>query len=247
MKALLIDDEEKSVQLLHNFLKKFCPQVNVVGTAHSVETGYTAINTHQPDLVFLDIEMPGGSGFDLLKKLPHLNFELIFVTSHEGYTMEAIKFCAIGYILKPIREQDLISAVHQAQIRVNEKVENLRNKQLLENLLNPGSSNNRIGIPTERGLEFVETGDIVRCEGTERYTKVVLKNKTKGILSSYNLGEFRKLLEAYNFYTPHKSHLISLEHIVRYDKEGTIEMSDNSLVPLARRRRQEFLEKMPRL
>ena len=246
MNAILIDDEHKAINMLDGLLREFCPQVNILSTASTIDSGLKAIINHQPDLVFLDIEMPGGSGFDLLKKLPHLNFEIIFVTSHQDYAVEAIKFCAIGYILKPIREVELISAVNQAQIKVNEKVENFRNKQLLQNLVNPNSTTNRIGIPTSRGLDFVETGNIIRCEGIQRCTKVVLKN-SKSILSSYNLGEFRKLLESYNFYAPHKSHLISLHHIIRYDKEGTIEMSDGEVVPVARRRRQEFLEKMTRL
>lgn len=247
MRAIIIDDELKAIDMLDGLLKEFCPQVEILENASSVELGIQAIITHQPDLIFLDIEMPGGSGFDLLKRLPHLNFEIIFVTSHEDYALEAIKFCAIGYILKPIREIELISVVNQAQVKVNEKVENQRNKQLLQNLINPKSSTNRLGIPTSRGLDFVETGNIIRCEGIQRCTKVVLQNSQKSILSSYNLGEFRKLLESYNFYAPHKSHLISLDHIIRYDKEGTIEMSDGEIVPVARRRRQEFLEKMTRL
>jgi two-component system LytT family response regulator len=246
MNAILIDDEQKAIQILKSLLQEYCPQINIIDTANSLEAGFHSISTHQPDLVFLDIEMPGGSGFDLLKKLPHLNFEIIFVTSHEDYALEAIKFCAIGYILKPIREMELLTAVNQASFRISQKEENLRNKQLIQNLSNPLSQNNRIGIPTSRGLEFVETGAIVRCEGVQRCTKLILKD-SKTIISSYNLGEFRKLLEAYHFYSPHKSHLISLDHIIRYDKEGTIEMTDGMLVPLARRRRQDFLEKMTRL
>ena len=246
MNAIIIDDEQKAIQILSSFLLEYCPQVNIIDTANSLETGLHSITSHQPDLIFLDIEMPGGSGFDLLKKLPHLNFEIIFVTSHEDYAIEAIKFCAIGYILKPIREVELLAAVNQASFKISQKEENLRNKQLLQNLSNPLSQNNRIGIPTSRGLEFVETGAIIRCEGIQRYTKLILKD-SKTILSSYNLGEFRKLLESYHFYSPHKSHLISLDHIIRYDKEGTIEMSDGIIVPVARRRRQDFLEKMTRL
>ena len=246
MNAIIIDDEEKAIQILSGMLIEYCPKINILETANSFELGLQAILSSQPDVVFLDIEMPGGSGFDLLRKLPHLNFEIIFVTSHESYALEAIKFCAIGYILKPIREIDLIAAVNQAELKVKDKVENLRNKQLLQNLVNPLSNTNRIGIPTNRGLEFVEIGNIIRCEGAQSYTNVLLGNNKK-ILSSYNLGEFRKLLEPYQFYAPHKSHLVSISHIVRYDKEGTIEMVDGEIVPVARRRRQEFLEKMKRL
>lgn len=245
MNAILIDDESKATKILQNMLEEFCPQVKIVATADSAATALPLITIHQPDLLFLDVMMPEVSGFDLLRQLPNLDMEVIFVTSYDSFALDAIKFCAIGYILKPIRESELIIAVNKAQIKINEKKENFRNKQLLQNLVNPNSPNNKIGIPTDRGLEFMEAGSIIRCEGIQRCTKVVSNNSS--ILSSYNLGEFRKLLETYNFYTPHKSHLISLDHIVRYDKEGFIEMSDKEQVPVSRRRRQEFLEKMTRL
>ena len=245
MNAILIDDESKATKILQKMLEEFCPQVNVVATAESAVEAIPLIKRHQPDLLFLDIMMPEVSGFDLLRQLPNLDLEVIFVTSYDSFALDAIKFCAIGYVLKPIREVELITAVNQAQIKINDKKENLRNKQLLQNLINPTSPNNRIGIPTERGLEFMEAGKIIRCEGVQRCTKVISKDSS--IVSSYNLGEFRKLLENYNFYAPHKSHLISLDHIIRYDKEGFIEMSDKEQIPVSRRRRQEFLEKMTRL
>lgn len=226
-------------------LEEFCPHVNVIATAESAAVAIPLITSLQPDLLFLDVMMPDATGFDLLKQLPNLDIEVIFVTSYDRFALDAIKFCAIGYVLKPIRESELIAAVNQAQVKINEKKENLRNKQLLQNLINPSSPNNKIGIPTSRGLEFMEAGSIVRCEGVQRCTKVI--NKDSSIISSYNLGEFRKLLETYNFYAPHKSHLINLDHIIRYDKEGFIQMSDNEQIPVSRRRRQEFLEMMTRL
>lgn len=245
MNAILIDDESKATKVLHNMLEEFCPQVNVIATADSAAMAIPLITKLQPDLIFLDVMMPEATGFDLLKKLPTLDIEVIFVTSYDSFALDAIRFCAIGYILKPIRESELIASVNQAQVKINDKKENLRNKQLLQNLVNPSSPNNKIGIPTSRGLEFMEAGSIIRCEGIQRCTKVV--NKNDSILSSYNLGEFRKLLDSYNFYAPHKSHLINLDHIVRYDKEGFIQMSDNEQIPVSRRRRQEFLEMMTRL
>lgn len=245
MTAILVDDELKSTQILKRLLEEFCPQVNIVATAHSALEAVPLITSIQPDLIFLDVMMPELSGFDLLKMLPSLDFEIIFVTGYDSFAVDAIKFCAIGYVLKPIREQELIRAVEQARIKIMEKKENLRNKQLLHNLIHPNNPNNRIGIPTSTGLEFMEAGSIIRCEGIQRYTKVV--NSEVDILSSYNLGEFKKLLETYNFFSPHKSHLISLDHIVRYNKEGLVEMSDGHQVPVARRRRQDFLEKMTRL
>ena len=173
MTAILIDDESKATKVLQNMLEEFCPQVNIVATAESAGQAIPLINNLQPDLLFLDVMMPDLSGFDLVRQLPNLDMEVIFVTSYDSFAIDAIKFCAIGYILKPIRESELISAVEQARIKINDKKQNLRNQHLLQNLVNPNSPNNKIGIPTARGLEFLEAGSIIRCEGVQRCTKVI--------------------------------------------------------------------------
>jgi two-component system LytT family response regulator len=242
----MIDDEAKSLQVLRQKLQTYCPEIEIVGTADSASDGFELITTARPQLVFLDVAMPVESGFDLLKRLPSLDFEIIFVTGFDSYALDAIKFCAIGYILKPIQNEELIDAVQKATRRINEKIDQQRNRQFLQNLLNPGSGNNRIGIPTEAGLEFIPTEDIIRCEGYQKYTKVFTL-KHRDILSSYNIGEFRKLLEEYGFFAPHRSHLINLNHIERYDREGTVTMVDQSHVPVSRRKKQEFMEKLTRV
>lgn len=244
--AVLIDDEAKALQVLESKLKASCPQVKVIGTANSTHAAYDLITTTSPQLVFMDVAMPNESGFDLLKRLPSLDFELIFVTGFDSYALDAIKFCAIGYVLKPIETDDLVEAVQHAERRILQKLDQQRNQQFLENLLAPGSRRNRIGIPTEAGLEFVSIEKIVRCEGLQKYTKVLTLGG-KGLLSSYNIGEFRKLLEAYDFFMPHRSHLINLCHIERYDREGTVTMVDNSHVPVSRRKKQEFLDMLTRI
>ena len=246
IRAVLIDDEAKALEVLRQKLNIYCPEIEVINTANSTDEAYHLITTLRPQLVFLDVAMPKESGFDLLKRLPQLNFELIFVTGFDSYALDAIKFCAIGYILKPIQNEDLISAVEKATKRINEKLDQERNRQFLANLLSPGNTRNRIGIPTESGLEFIPTAEIVRCEGFQKYTKVHTIHK-EGYLSSYNIGEFRKLLENYGFFAPHKSHLINLIHIRRYDKEGTVTMIDESHVPVSRRKKQEFMEKLTRV
>lgn len=246
IRAVLIDDEAKSLQVLQNKLTNYCPQVEVLGTANSAKEGYELITSLRPQLIFLDVAMPVESGFDLLKRLPDLDFEIIFVTGFDSYALDAIKFCAIGYVLKPIENEYLIDAVQKAERRINEKLDQQRNRQFLQNMLNPGSGTNRIGIPTETGLEFIPTDDIIRCEGLQKYTKVYTTSK-KSIFSSYNIGEFRKLLEGYGFFAPHRSHLINLNHIERYDKEGVITMVDQSQVPVSRRKKQDFMDKLTRV
>jgi len=246
MRAILVDDEQSAIEVLKDMLNELCPQIEIITTVNSAEDAFRVINIERPDLVFLDVAMPRKSGFDLLRRLPKLDFEIIFVTGFDSYAIEAIKFCAIGYVLKPIQEEELIQAVAKAQQSINLKEQNQRNTQLLQNLLSPNAANNNIAIPTTSGLEFIRAGDIIRCEGVQRCTKVVIKDR-KPIVSSYNLGEFRKMLQNYGFYSPHKSHLISFAHIQRYDREGMLEMSDGTSIPVARRKRQEFLDQLTRM
>ncbi len=244
--AILVDDEPKSRAVLEEKLRQYCPQVTVIGQVGDAAEAFSLITEKHPQLVFLDIAMPRESGFDLLKRLPSLDFEIIFVTGFGDYALDAIKFCAVGYVLKPIQTEELIAAVNHAHIRIEAKMENERNRQLLHNILNPGNANNRIGIPTMEGLEFVATSQIIRCEGLQKCTRVVVQ-ETKGIVSSYNLGEFRKLLEDYGFFAVHKSHLINLSHIRKFDRESTVTMVDGSQVPVSKRKKQEFLEQLTRV
>ena len=246
IRAVMVDDEDKSLEVLRQKLLTYCPQVEIIGSASSAAEGFELITTARPQLVFLDVAMPIESGFDLLKRLPTLDFEIIFVTGFDSYALDAIKFCAIGYVLKPIQNEELVDAVQKAERRIDEKLDSQRNRQFLHNLVNPGAGTNRIGIPTESGLEFISTDNIVRCEGYQKYTKVFTSNK-RDILSSYNIGEFRKLLEGYGFFAPHRSHLINLNHIERYDREGTVTMVDQSQVPVSRRKKQEFMERLTRV
>lgn len=247
MNALIIDDEPHAVSILQSLLQEHCPIVNVLDTAADAREGLEKIALYQPDLIFLDVVMPRATGFDLIRDLPpNDNPEIIFVTSFDTYALEAIRCCALAYIIKPIHIAELVKAVELARQRIGQRVSYERTRELLRNLNNPRSASNRIGIPSERGLEFVEAGQIVRCEGLDGCTRIVMQH-TKPLISSYNLGEFRKLLESYNFYAPHKSHLINLDHITRYEKDGTVIMSDEAAIPVSRRRRQDFLEQLTRL
>lgn len=239
--AILVDDEPKALKSLQDLLLNFCPDIEVVAVANSAEEAYELITTKKPQLLFLDVAMPKESGFDLLQRLPSLDFELIFVTGFDKYAIDAFKFSAIGYILKPIESSDLVKAVHNASARIKLKTENQRNQQLLQNMNNSKSLDNKIGIPMMEGLEFVMVKNIIRCEALQRVTKIVIQNQ-KSLVSSYNLGEFIKLLEPYDFFAPHRSHLINLTHVKRFHREGTIFMADDSTIPVSRRRRADFLE-----
>lgn len=237
--AVLIDDETKLLQVLRMKLNSNCPDVNIVGTASNAEDGYEMINELNPDVVFLDIGMPGGSGFDMLRRFEKIRFELIFVTGYNEYALEAINFCAIGYVLKPINSEELIDAVNRAGSRAKMRITQNRYDYFLQQIKNPRNDNKRLGIPTDVGLEFVNSQEIVRCEAINRRTYVYLSDETK-IESSYQLSNFFKLLSKYNFFLSHKSHLINVKHMIKYGKDGSIIMSDGSVVPLARRKKGEF-------
>ncbi len=247
MNAVIIDDEPHAVAVLEKLLFIHCPGVVVLGKANNVEQGIRLINRTEPDLIFLDVVMPRASGFKLIKQLPaQQSPEIIFVTSFDAYALEAIRCCALAYIIKPIQTEELLQAVRLANQRIGQKVSYERSQALIHNLNSAQPKHKRLGIPSEKGLEFVEVGHIIRCEGLSGCTRIVLKDG-KNLLSSYNIGEFKKLLESYRFFPVHKSHLINLDEIMRYDREGSVLMIDQTLVPVSRRRRQEFLTQIERL
>lgn len=247
MNAVIIDDEPHAIAVLENLLFTHCPGLVVLGKANDVKQGLQLVEQVRPDLIFLDVVMPRASGFELIKQLPAQHSpEIIFVTSFDEYALEAIRCCALAYIIKPIQTEELIQAVRLANQRIGQKVSYERSQALIYNLDITQPKRKRLGIPSEKGLEFVEVGQIIRCEGLGGCTRIVLKNE-KSLLSSYNIGEFKKLLENYRFFPVHKSHLINLDEIIRYDREGTVLLSDKTLAPVSRRRRQEFLAQVERL
>jgi two-component system LytT family response regulator len=246
IKAIIIEDEAHARLTLKSKVEEFCPDIELEALADNPVEGRRLIQDLKPDLVFLDIAMPGESGFEMLNRLDNLNFEVIFVTGFNNYAIDAINLCAIGYILKPIQTSLLIKAVHNAAQRIRERRDNARNQELIRNLKQPGKASNRIGIPTEEGLEFVPTSNIIRCEGQNKLTKLFL-TESRTLVSSYSIGEFVRLLEPYGFFQVHRSHLINLNRILRYNREGQVTLEDHSQVPVSKRRRAEFLQQLTRL
>ena len=238
--AILIDDEHKSLAILKNKLQRLCPNVKVIGETQHPEKGIELIETLQPQLVFLDIAMPNMNGFELLQKITQPQFEVIFVTAFDSYGIEAIKHCAIGYIVKPIDSQDLIQAVTIATQNISDKTALKKNKQLIENLGIQSFQQKKIVIPCQEGLEFVKMEDIIHCEGTDGYTKIHFQQQ-KPIMSSYSIGHFHKLLPTNDFYLIHKSHLINVNYIEKYLNEGYVILKDNHKLPVSRNKRTEFL------
>lgn len=240
--ALIIDDEVNNCEHLQKLLGKYCPRVTVVGKTHDAVTGIQLIEQFQPQLLFLDIKMPGGSGFDLLEAIPNRHFEVIFVTAFDHYAIKAIRFCAFDYLLKPVN----ILELQQAVGRVVEKI-STKNPQLAEqwSMLesNQKSEEKRIALPTSERVVFVKTTEISRCKGENNYTFVHLENGEK-ILVSRTLKEFEELLEEEGFIRVHQSHLVNKAKVQSYEKGdgGYLLMQDGAQVSISRLRKENVLK-----
>lgn len=241
--ALIIDDEQKLREVLKIKLEQFCPDVNILGHGINAKDGFEKITQLKPDLVFLDIAMPGETGFDMLSRFFKIDFEIIFVTGFNEYALDALKVSAVDYILKPVKTENLINAVEKAKDRIENRSRLAKYEVLKHNLNHIGDQKTKVAIPGANAYEFVKIEEIIRCEGWQKYTKIFL-NDGQVIVSSYNLGVFRDMLESYGFFSTHKSHLVNNSHIIRYLKDGTIILSDGSNAPVARRRKEDFMEQV---
>lgn len=241
LNTLIIDDEQSGRDALTVLLNNYCPDVNILDTADSVGTAARKILTLKPNLLFLDVEMRGETGFDLLQQFSNPSFKVIFVTGHNQYALNAIKFSALDYLLKPINDVELVNAVQKAKLQLDyeHRVDNLMN--LFDTLKNPKDKKNKIAVATQPGLELVPVEDIIRCEASGGYTILHLKNK-KHIISSKDLKSFSELLEDYDFYRVHDSHLIAYSHISKVLNEdgGIVLTTDNIKIPISRRRKNDF-------
>jgi two-component system, LytTR family, response regulator len=243
--AIIIDDEAHCVSQLCSFLHEYYEEnLQVAGTFQSVKEGITGILKLQPDLVFLDVQMDDKTGFDLLKEIPEINFEIIFTTAYEKYAVQAFKFSAIDYLLKPLDADDLVSAVNKVIKKISGSDTSQKINALFHNLQNHQSSK-KISIPTLDGLIFLDTNDIIRCQSHINYSILFLKDKQK-ITVAKTLKEFEELLSDYNFYRVHNSHLINLAYIKKYNKGkgGSIFMSDHSEVEVSSRRKEGLLKRL---
>ena len=247
LKTVIVDDEADAVNFIRTIIQEYCPKLVVTGTAHNANDGFQLITEHQPELVFLDVEMPHGSGFDLLSRFPKKMFDVIFITAFNQYALKAIKFSAVDYILKPINISEFIEAVN----KVIEKRSHLFNQHvnyqaLLENL--KSALPTKLAIPTAEGMEYLNTGEIVRIEADRSYCWFYMVYHKKHLVSR-NLKEYQDLLTDRNFFRPHNSHLINLEFVKKYIRQegGYIEMTDGSQIPISRIKRDLFLQKMGKM
>ncbi len=246
--AIIIDDIQKSRAVLLQLLQRHCPQINVIGMATSADEAQLLILEKNPDLLFLDVEMPNGTGFDLLKRFSSPTFEVIFTTAYDQYALQAIKFCALDYLLKPIDIEELQAAIQKMASKVTTPKSSNRFTHLIENLNNHNHKNHKIGIPTQEGLIFIKVDDILYCTADRSYTYVQLKNQRK-IIATRKIKEFENLLTQHDFFRIHRSHLINLNYIEKYYKGagGYVIMSNGQSIDVSRRKKEGFLEQLDKL
>ncbi len=242
--AVIIDDEPKNIKVFKNMLQEFCPHVQLLGEADNSKTGKKLILETKPQLVFLDIEMPYGNGFDLLNDLIPVDFEIIFVTAFDKYMLQALKYSALDYLLKPVNIDELKIAVKNAEGRIQKNSVNQQLHILLDNFKKKEPALKKIAIPTADGFDFISISDIVRCEAQGAYTKIYINN-SRSFLVSRSLKDYENLLPEDIFFRIHHSHLINLNYITKYNRGrgGLVELEDGSKIEVATRRKDEFLKK----
>lgn len=243
MKAIIVEDEIHNRAALKNLIEEFCDDVNVAGSAETVTEAVDLIHKIKPDIVFMDIELQTGTGFDVLAQVQDLNFDVIFTTAFEHYAIKAIKFSSLDYLLKPIDVEELQGAVNKARIRLRESSQRQQLEVLLANM--NGNSMKKICLATADRIEFVKVNDIIMCEASGSYTNVYLNDKRK-IIVSRHLKEYETLLSEENFMRVHNSFLINLNEVKQFVKSdgGYIVMNDNYQVSISPKKRDEFFAKM---
>jgi len=248
MKAILVDDEPDGIRTLKKMLETYCPGVEVAATCSNAVTAKQELENIRPDVVFLDIQMPGKSGLDLLTEMPEKDFEVIFVTAHNEYMLQALQYSAADYLLKPVDEDRLIEAIQ----RVEKKMQSGRKEwteTLMHNLSKTGNpSEMRLCLPTLKGFIVVKLDDIIYCEAERSYTIFHLEGK-RTVMVSKSLIEYDNLLQDTQFIRIHKSFLINLHHVKEYQRGegGLVIMTDNAEIEVSRRKKEFFMNRMKEL
>ncbi len=244
-KAIIVEDELHSRQFLKNLVTEYCPGLTLAALASDVEEGVAAIKEHKPDIVFLDIEMQTGTGFDLLLQFPAPDFDVIFTTAYDHYAIKAIKFSAIDYLLKPIEIEELQQAVKKVTDKKTSSNSQEALQMLLKNLQAPPKEDPSITLATSEGLEFIPLQQIIRIEASGPYSYFFLKNNKK-IMVSRNLKEYEMMLSDHGFFRAHNSHIINIREVKRMVKTdgGYAVMSDDSRISISPKKKDDFMQQM---
>lgn len=242
LRAVVIDDIDTIRHKNIDIIKANCPNIAIIGQANSVDSGTSIIKQIVPDLVFLDVEMPDGTGFDLLQRLRPFSFKVIFITGYEDFAIRAFRFSAIDYLLKPLDVSELIEAVKKAEESINKEYLEIKLNTLFSNLERPKDLQ-KLVLKTAEKIYSVNIQDIVHCESDKNYTTFYFINAPRLVVST-TLKEYETLLKPFNFFRAHQSHLINMiyfDHFIKSDGGNTIVMKNKSKIPLAVRKKEEFL------
>ncbi len=242
LKTIIVDDQEFCTEIVKDILSENSPEVEIVAICHSGKDGIKSIKKYKPDLVILDVEMPEMTGFEMLQKIKDPEFEVIFTTSFDKYSIQAIRFSALDYLLKPVIAHELKTAIDRVLKKRTENVSKRMNA-LFRNLTETKRPLNQVALPSSDGLIFVAVGDIIHCESDSNYTTLFLKSKEKMVITK-TLKDVENLLSGNNFFRIHHSHLINVNHIKKYIRgnAGYVVMSNGSNLNIARNRKEEFLQ-----
>jgi len=243
--SIVVDDEQHSREYLKRVIESRYADLKVVAVCRNVEEAEKAISEFNPSLVFLDVELgKGQTSFDLLKKRTQINFAVIFITAYNHYAIQAIKFSAIDYLLKPLDEDELDVAIEKFRSKES-KIDPNKIESLLAAWVNPGNQQNKMPLPTMTGYDLVTIADIISCEGVSNQTALSMTNRDE-LLVSMTLKECEDLLGSYRFFRIHKSYLINLNHIRKYikGKDGTVVMSNNKSFTVSRNFKDKFIERL---
>ena len=244
LNAVIVEDEASGRETLKNYLATYCPEVTLLGMADSVKTGVELVQKIKPDIVFLDVEMPFGNGFDLLEQVGNIDFQVVFVTAFSNYAIKALNLSASYYILKPVDIDELVEAVHKIKQRKIQTNQPDHTKILIDNLKNVNKHTKKITLPILDGFEVISIGDIIRCEAQDNFTEFHLQNGKK-LLICRTLKFYEECLDDYDFVRIHKSHLININFVNKYTrgKGGFITMSDGTHVDVSPSKKDDFLAK----
>lgn len=242
IEALIIDDEKINIDILSEIISQYCPSVLIRGTFTNVDSAVKFINAENPQLIFLDIQMPSGSGFDLLDQIEHRNLEVIFVTAYDSYLLKAIRYSAIDYVLKPINVDEVVGAVMRAEERIEANSVNHQLKVLLNNITQPNMP--KIALPYKDGYRFIDVGDIVHLEASKAYTNIFMKDGIS-YLTSRNIKEYEELLPPNIFCRIHHAHIVNVSFVKVYHKGrgGYVEMINGINIEVSARKKEEFLSR----
>jgi two-component system LytT family response regulator len=245
--AILIDDDVNLRNGMKGLLQLYAPQITIIGEADSVVSGVEAIESLKPQVVFLDIQLNDGTGFDILEKITALNrttkAHIVFITAHEQYAIKAFRFSALDFLLKPVDPDELQKVIQKIKAEIEKNDSSSHIDLLLENIRKKVDNFKRIALSTSDGIHLFDVSDIIRCESEDNYTKFFIKN-SKPILISKTLKEYEELLTEHCFVRVHQSHLINLAFLKSYIKKdgGYVIMADNSNVPISQRKKEQLQE-----